>query len=145
MKTGENSIELLAVDANALLQAAVGGRSLLIFRKLENITSFHTSVSTYEEVLEYLPYLSAKQNVLLQDTLSTLYHLPLHVHAPNFYKETYLEAWDKLHKIDADDVPLLALALKLNCPIWTNNIKHFKGAGVQLYNTADLLKMGGLA
>ena len=30
-----------------------------------------------------------------------------------------------MHDIDLDDTPLLALALHLNCPIWSND-DHFK-------------------
>ena len=127
MKIGENPIDLLAIDANSLLQAAVGGRSLIIFRHLEGKTDFHTTVSTFEEVLEYLPFLSAKQNVALSDTLTTLYNLPI-----------------KIHTKDADDTPHLALALELKCAIWTNNTKHFKDCGVEIFNTFDLFRKLGL-
>ncbi len=144
MKIGENPIDCLVVDANALLQAAVGGRSLLIFRHLEGKSDFHTTVSAFEEVLEYLPYLSAKKNVALGDTLAALYNLPLKVHTPDIYKETYTKAWNKIHSKDVDDVPLLALALFLKAPIWTNNTKHFKDCGVEFYSTFELFKKLGL-
>lgn len=140
MNAGEKTIELLAIDANCILQAAVGGRSLLVFRHLEKKTIFHTTVSTFKEVLEYLPYLSAKQNISLDNALTTLDQLLIKIHPPDFFSETYHEAWTRIHKKDEDDVPLLALALKLNCPIWTNNIRHFVGCEVELFTTERLLK-----
>lgn len=140
MSAGEKTIEHLSVDANCILQAAVGGRSLLVFRHLEKQTSFHTTVNTFNEVLEYLPYLSSKQNISMEYALTTLDQLLIRIHPPDYFSETFHEAWTRIHKKDEDDVPLLALALKLNCPIWTNNIRHFLGSGVELYTTENLLK-----
>ncbi len=44
-----------------------------------------------------------------------------------------------IDKIDPDDIHLLALALKLNCPIWSND-KDFEGLGVEVYSTLDLIR-----
>lgn len=41
---------------------------------------------------------------------------------------------------DSKDTPYLALALKMNCPIWSND-KHFKKQSrVRVYSTQELLK-----
>ena len=98
-------------------------------------------MSTLEEVLEYLPALSAKRGVSLESTASILNHLPLSVHPSSFFHKSFNEAWIRIHKKDEDDVPLLALALTLNCPIWTNNLKDFRDGGVETHNTESLLKM----
>jgi predicted nucleic acid-binding protein len=41
---------------------------------------------------------------------------------------------------DEDDVELLALAMKLNVPVWSND-GYFKDSGVELYTTARLLSI----
>jgi predicted nucleic acid-binding protein len=41
---------------------------------------------------------------------------------------------------DEDDTELLALAMKLKIPIWSND-RDFKLTGVELYTTAKLLKI----
>jgi len=41
---------------------------------------------------------------------------------------------------DPDDVDLLALALKLDIPIWTND-RDFEKTGVATYTTAQLLSL----
>jgi len=97
-----------------------------------------------EEVLEYIPVLALKKDIAINDALMSLRALPLQVHEPNFYKETYKEAWERIHEKDEDDAPLVALALKLKCPVWTNNVKHFRDCGVELYTTESLLRTLGL-
>jgi predicted nucleic acid-binding protein len=41
---------------------------------------------------------------------------------------------------DQDDVELLALALRMKIPVWTND-RDFRNTGVQTYTTAQLLKL----
>ena len=44
-----------------------------------------------------------------------------------------------MHDIDLDDTPLLALALHLNCPIWSND-DHFKRqSAIKALTTRELL------
>ncbi|NOY64262.1 MAG: PIN domain nuclease, partial [Nitrospirae bacterium] len=49
----------------------------------------------------------------------------------------------KLAGIDPDDIELLALALKLKIPIWSND-HHFQKASIEVSTTAQLLKVLGL-
>lgn len=53
------------------------------------------------------------------------------------------EAKSLLEKRDPKDVPLLALALKLQIPIWSND-RDFEDLPIELYPTARLLKVMGL-
>lgn len=42
---------------------------------------------------------------------------------------------------DPGDVPFLALALALGCDgIWTQNVSHFEGAGVEIWTTERLVE-----
>lgn len=42
---------------------------------------------------------------------------------------------------DKDDVDYLALALKLRCPVWSNDKELKKQKGVIVYSTEDLIKI----
>jgi len=48
----------------------------------------------------------------------------------------------RIGKRDPDDVDLLALALELKIPIWSND-GDFEGTGIEWYPTAQLLKKLG--
>ena len=41
---------------------------------------------------------------------------------------------------DEDDIELLALAMKLRVPVWSND-RDFKHAGIEVFTTAKLLKI----
>lgn len=43
--------------------------------------------------------------------------------------------------IDKNDTVFIALALALNCPIWSNDTDFKKQRNVKVYTTEDLLKM----
>jgi predicted nucleic acid-binding protein len=59
------------------------------------------------------------------------------------YRKFLSEAARLIGKRDPDDVELLALALALGIPIWSND-RDFEVAGVECYTTARLLKKLGL-
>lgn len=46
--------------------------------------------------------------------------------------------------IHAKDVPIFALALKLNCAVWSNEPAFTKQSSVEIFNTEDLRKLLGL-
>ena len=45
---------------------------------------------------------------------------------------------------DPDDIEYFALALKLNCPIWSEDIRLKKQSKVKVFSTSELLKKFGL-
>ncbi len=54
-----------------------------------------------------------------------------------------LQAARRIGKRDPDDNDLLALALALDVPIWSND-KDFEAAEIEFYTTARLFKTLGL-
>jgi len=55
-------------------------------------------------------------------------------------KILFKEQQKKIAERDEDDVELLALAMKLNVPVWSND-SDFKDSGVEVQTTAKLLKI----
>lgn len=110
------------------------------------IGEFATTVKTFHEVLRYIPEVArkAKRAGITQAELYTaLAAMPLRLYEPDFSRKQRAEAERRIAHRDPDDVDLLALALQLGCPIWSNDA-DFEEAGVKLYTTAQLLQRLGL-
>jgi predicted nucleic acid-binding protein len=135
------NVERIAADANIVLSAAIGGAARRVFNRpgLEIVTT----VFTMSEVLEYLPELAESRNIALELLEAQLGLLAVREHNVSEYREFLPEALRRIGKRDPEDVDLLALALALQIPIWTND-RDFQGTGVRCYTTARLLKLLGL-
>ena len=134
-------IARLVVDANPILSALIRGRARDIFLS-PAIAEFATTVKTLHEVLEYIPLLARRAKRMRgieADLYAALAAMPLRVYEPDFYQGQRAEAKRRIAHRDPDDVDVLALALKLNCPLWSNDA-DFEETGVELYTTAQLLR-----
>jgi predicted nucleic acid-binding protein len=132
------SIEKLAVDANPILSAIIGGKARTVFLNAD-YTSFYTTVFNFKEVEKYIPILALNRNLPADDLYMALSTLPVHVRDVESYKDTLKTAKSMMKERDPDDVHLLGLALKLACPIWSND-KDFEGLGIKVYTTLDLIR-----
>ena len=128
----------LAVDANPILSAIIGGSARKVFIGDETI-SFYTTEFNFKEIEKYIPVFSAKKSIPVEDLYLALSIIPIIVCNEEFYKDKIKEAKELIGKRDPDDIHLLALALKLNCPIWSND-KDFEGLGIIIYKTTDMIK-----
>ena len=132
------SLEKLTVDANPILSALIGGSARDVFLKADN-TSFYTTAFNFKEVERYIPFFSSKKDIPAEDLYLALSTLPLFVCDEIFYMDKIKKAKTLIEKRDPGDFHLLALALKLKCPIWSND-KDFEGLGIDIYRTFDLIK-----
>lgn len=132
-------LERLAVDANPVLSAVIGGNARNIFAEAHSIV-FYTTLFNFREVEKYLPSLSDKRGIPIDDLYLALSLLPLTVCDEGFYKETATKARKLIGKRDPADVHILALALKLECPLWSNDT-DFESSGIMVYNTLYLLRL----
>lgn len=131
-------LKKLAADANVILSAVAGKAALRIFLK-ENLELVTTEYNI-EEVKEYLSVISEKYGLGMEILESQLRLLPLKVYPRNFYEDSINKAKNKLSGKDEDDIELLALAMKLKVPVWSND-NDFKHSGVEVFTTARLLKI----
>lgn len=130
--------ERLVVDANPIISALLGGAALRAFWN-EAVKEWATTQFTVNEVLSYLPRLASKIHVPEEMFRLELELLPLRICKKESYREFVPEAKRRIAARDEKDVDLLALALKLNYPIWTND-QDFEQTGTTLYTTAKLLE-----
>jgi predicted nucleic acid-binding protein len=69
--------------------------------------------------------------------------LPVTVIERETYSDALPEATRRIARRDPDDVEILALALHLGIPLWSND-NDFEGAGVEWFTTARLLRRLGI-
>ena len=132
-----NTREIIVVDANPLLSALLGGkaRSILLSGKFSFITSEYTTW----EVKKYIPVVSEQTGVAEEEVLFAFDHFPIIAFQPKEYHDKLWAAEMLIGKRDPKDVDILALALKFDFPIWSED-KDFSGIEeIELFRTSDML------
>ncbi len=131
-------LKRIAADSNVLLSAVIGKAALRILThpEIEVITT-HFNIG---EISEYLPQLASKYELDLTALMLQLQMMPVTLFRESDYKSEIPKAEKFMGGRDLDDKHLLALALKENVPIWSND-KDFENLLVPVYNTAQLLKI----
>ena len=132
----------VAADANVLLAAILGGRArhILASPKLEEAL---TTESTLAEVREYAVVLARKKRLPADLLLLAVASLPVTVVSPSTYARSMSEARRRIGNRDPDDIPLLALAISYDIPVWSND-KDFEGTGVSWLITEKVLRQLGI-
>lgn len=133
----------LVADANVLLSALIGGRASIALTHA-SIERVYAAAATLDEVHEYASELARKKRVTPDVLLMSLASLPVVVVERAEYADSVPEAVKRIGDRDPDDVDALALALHLRVPVWSND-DDFRGAGVEWFTTAALLKKLGVS
>ena len=138
------SLERLVVDANPLISVLLGGAAVRVFVSTR-IGEFAVAEHTLEEVRDFLPELARELGEEPDQLRLVLALLPLSPYPRESYEECLEEAERLIAHRDPDDVDVLALALKLGCPLWSNDADFDEAKGkVVRYTTAQLLHRLGL-
>ncbi len=128
----------LAADANVLLSALIGGRAKLVLNHAQ-ISGIFTTEHTFAEVEEYALILAGKKRLPSDILLLALAALPVTIVGRTQYANSMSEAARRIEPRDPDDVDLLALALHLKIPVWSND-RDFENLHVDLFTTERLLR-----
>lgn len=91
------------------------------------------------EVEEYLPLLAVRYGMIPEVLEAQLQLLPLTVYQERFYRDRLADASRLIAGRDPDDIHLVALALKLGIPVWSND-RDLQGLEIEVLTTAQLLK-----
>lgn len=127
----------IIVDANPIISAFIGGisKDILFDKRFE----FITSEFTLKEVKKYIPLISKKSGVVEERILFALSLLPLKVYSEIQYNGKIKEAKELIEYRDREDVPILALTLTLNVPLWSMD-KDFEDIDqIKLLKTKDFI------
>jgi predicted nucleic acid-binding protein len=132
-------IESLVVDANPLLSALLAGRAreILFTSGLE----FYSPQTTLFEVAKYLPFVARKLGRSELDLFREFELLPVKAVQPHVYEADLARATHLIGQRDAKDVPVLALALRLRLPIWTEDRDFENLPDVAVFKTVDVLAL----
>ena len=131
----------LVADANVLLSAVLGGRAKQVLTH-PVIEEIFTTAVTFAEVQEYAAVLARKKRLSLDTLLLAVATLPVSVVERELYLAHMAQASKLIGKRDPDDVEVLALALHLGIPLWSND-NDFTESGIEWYTTAELLQKLG--
>jgi predicted nucleic acid-binding protein len=129
----------IVLDANVLMRAVLGRRVDRLLERFASQVTFLAPEVAFDDVHKHLASVLTKRGELnaLQPALEKLTKLRLAVRAvdPSEYEVMKPAALARIGPRDPDDWPILACALALNCPIWTED-RDFFGTGVATWTTA---------
>ena len=130
----------LVVDANILVRAVLGERVRAVIEAHAEEVSFFVPEVAYAEAEEHLATLVVKRGGDPEKALSLLRCLRSLVVliGSEVYGELETEARERLGARDPEDWPILASALALGCPIWTEDTDFF-GCGVATWTSDRVL------
>jgi predicted nucleic acid-binding protein len=126
----------IILDANILIRAVLGKRVReLIVSNAETIQFFAPDVA-YADARKYLPALLEKRGVNSESAMTVLDALesivrPLEL---GVYSGLQAQALQRISIRDADDWHVLACAMIIACPVWTENADFF-GTGIATWTT----------
>lgn len=124
------------LDANILIRLVLGTRVReLLLTHLDTINFFSPSVC-FQDAHTYLPELLAHRGVDPTPAIQVLDQFQQLIRAvpESIYLPARTEALARIEQRDPQDWPILATALVLNLPIWTED-QDFFGTGVPTWTT----------
>lgn len=127
------------MDANVVLSALIGGKASKVFAEAKGV-GFITTANVVAEILEYVPVLARKKGLNREVMEAAFNLLGLEAVQEETYSQQIPAALDLIGKRDPDDVELVALALALGCPVWSNDNDLVELKEIEVYPTAVMLK-----
>jgi predicted nucleic acid-binding protein len=126
----------IVLDTNILLRGTLGKRVPQLLAKYSDQVQFFTAAVCYQDVRRHLPAILEKRGLPPEPFLAAVDALaqiviPLKEEIYAAYKA---EATQRIQERDIQDWPLIAPALTLNCPLWTED-NDFFGTGVATWRT----------
>jgi predicted nucleic acid-binding protein len=129
---------MIVLDANILIRAVMGRRVRQILEEYaDREVRFYAPDVAYSDAEKYLPPLLRKRRKSDADVSSSLSYLQYLVEPVDrdSYGAFEEEARQRLRGRDEDDWPVLATALALSYPIWTEDTDFF-GTGIAVWTTS---------
>jgi predicted nucleic acid-binding protein len=131
----------LVLDSNIIFSALIK-KSTTRNIILSDVFELHAPEYIFSEIAKHKELLlrKCKMNEEELDALLLLLQKHIRLVPKEKYNEKMALAEDILKDIDVTDSPFLALAMALNCPVWSND-GHFKQQDrVEVHTTKELIK-----
>lgn len=126
----------IVLDANIIVRAILGHKVSDLMQRSCSQNDFYTPAMCFGEVEKHLPTICQKRSMALSEPLAAMDKLKdaitaVESEAYSFYEQ---EAKSRIEVRDINDWPVVACALLLNCPIWTED-NDFFGTGLPTWTT----------
>jgi len=130
------SNKAIVLDANILIRAVLGKRVRELIAANTGTVQFFAPDAAYADARKYLPALLEKRGVNSEVALAVLDALesivqPLEL---GVYSGLQAQALQRIAMRDVDDWPVLACAMTIACPVWTEDADFF-GTGIATWTT----------
>jgi len=126
----------LVLDANILIRAVLGRRVRALLETHEDSAAFYAPDVCFDEAREYIPLILSsrgndpKTGIVLLDQLG-LFVQPVD---ETLYLNFEQAARERVAMRDVEDWPVVAVAIMLDVPVWTED-RDFFGSGVATWTT----------
>ena len=132
----------LVLDANIVISAALGQRVRELLATADDEVSFFAPQVAFDDAERYLPTIARRRGwsaEVLADAQETLDAVGRIVDAvpEEMYQIKKSEALARIAARDSDDWHFVALALILDCPIWTHDADYL-GSGIPTWSTSTV-------
>jgi predicted nucleic acid-binding protein len=132
----------IVLDANILIRAIFGKKVFGLLGRYEDNVEFYTPDYCVQEALAKIPEIAAKRQEnpdLAELFLVLVIKSVVLVVDRSFYEEFEEKARARISKRDVNDWPIVATALLIDAPIWTED-QDFFGSGIATWtsNTVEL-------
>jgi predicted nucleic acid-binding protein len=126
--------QALVLDANILIRAVLGRRVFALLNQYQSTTNFFAPDDAFADANKYLPAIFERRAMDWRSGASVLNRLPTLVQCIDLETYCEFEGIARQRIRDVRDWPVLATALALNCPVWTED-QDFFGSGVATWTT----------
>jgi predicted nucleic acid-binding protein len=132
----ETPRRVLVLDANILIRAVLGPRVRNIILDNARRADFFTPLVCVEDARRHLPDILRSKGVDPESAMAVLERLLEYVQPLDqpWIEEYAAIARARMRHRDPDDWPVLAAAMALSCPIWTQDADFF-GVGIATWTT----------
>lgn len=131
----------LIIDANILVNAALGKRVRNILTQFHGTTAFSVPDVCRDDARRRIPQICRKHGLDQKRALDVFGYLEkmIKIVEPLTYFEWEVDARRRIAQRDPDDWPVVAAALALDLPIWTED-RDFFGCGIAMWitNTVEI-------
>ncbi|MDN5907045.1 MAG: PIN domain-containing protein [Staphylococcus equorum] len=130
------SAKSIVLDANIIIRAVLGVRVRNLLIQHHQDVDFFVPDVCLSDAHKYIPQIFEKRRMPIGSAIEMLDELKIifNVVELDVYNQHCDEAKERMKDRDLDDWPIVATALVLDCPIWTED-KDFFGSGMSTWTT----------
>ena len=127
----------IVLDANILIRAVLGTRVREIILSNESTVRFLSPDAAFADARKYLPQLLKKRGLVIDEGMKSLalYEQQfIEILEQDFYGPLQHQSLLRIGARDPNDWPVLACAIRIGCPVWTEDADFF-GTGIATWTT----------